>query len=113
MDLLTFRALHVAAALVLFTAIGALFMGGSSRKAASILHGSSLLLVLVVGLGMLHLLGRGAMGQGWWMAKLGLWLFIGASPALTKRKILPPWLVLTLCLVAGFVATWLGIKKPF
>jgi len=53
------------------------------------------------------------MGQSWWMIKLGLWLFIGAAPALAKRKVLPAWLVLVLCLVAAGAAAWLGLAKPF
>lgn len=53
------------------------------------------------------------MDQSWWMIKLGLWLFIGAAPVLAKRKVLPPSVVLFLCLVAAAAAAWLGLAKPF
>jgi hypothetical protein len=53
------------------------------------------------------------MGQSWWMVKLGLWLFIGAAPALTKRKLLPAPVVLGLCITAAAAAAWLGLAKPF
>jgi hypothetical protein len=53
------------------------------------------------------------MDQFWWMAKLGIWIFIGIAPALVKKRILPPSIVLTLSLVAAAGAAYLGIYKPF
>jgi hypothetical protein len=53
------------------------------------------------------------MGQFWWMIKLGLWVFIGVAPALSKRKLLPAPLVLALCISAAVGAAWLGLAKPF
>jgi hypothetical protein len=110
MDYTLLRTLHVAGALALFASLGAIFLGGSSKKGASILHGISLLFVLLIGFAMLK---KPPMGQSWWMIKLGLWLFIGAAPALSKRKVLPSWLVFTLCLIAAGTAAWLGMRKPF
>ncbi len=110
MDYLILKALHVASALALFSALGAVLLGGSGKKGAPILHGVSALLVLLVGFAMLK---KPPMDQSWWMIKLGLWLFIGVAPALSKRKVLPSWLVFTLCLVAAFAAAWLGLRKPF
>ncbi len=66
--------------------------------------------ILLVGFAMLK---NPPMGQSWWMIKLGLWLFIGAAPALAKRKVLPAPVVLGLCLAAAVAAAWLGLKKPF
>ncbi len=51
------------------------------------------------------------MGQYWWMVKLGLWLVLGAAPALTKR--LPKSIVLLIVLACGLGAAWLGLAKPF
>lgn len=110
MDLLLLRALHVAGVAAVFTSLGAILLAGSGKKSASILHGISLLFVLLIGFAMLK---KPPMDQSWWMIKLGLWLFIGAAPALSKRKVLPGWMVLTLCLVAAGTAAWLGIRKPF
>lgn len=109
MNPLILHTLHVASALLLFGSLGAIFLG-SGKKAGSALHGISLVALLVIGFAILK---KPPMDQHWWMAKLGIWLFIGASPALVKRNVLPPWLGFTLCLVAAGFAAWLGYTKPF
>lgn len=110
MDLLSLKILHLAGVLALFTSLGATLLAGSGKKGASILHGVSLILILLVGFAMLK---KPPMHQYWWMIKLGLWLFLGLAPALAKRKVLPSSVVLTLCLAAGVTAAWLGLAKPF
>lgn len=105
-------AIHVAAALGVFTALGAICLGHSGGKTPAILHGVSLILLLLVGLHMLmsrQLVGTG----GWWHVKLVLWLFLGAAPALVKRGVMSRGAILWLCLAAGAVAGWLGLAKPF
>jgi hypothetical protein len=104
------RMLHLAGVIGLFTAIGAIMLAGSGRKGASALHGISLLLILLSGFAILQ---KPPMTSYWWMAKLGIWLFIGVAPALVKRKVLPAWQVLGLCLAGGIAAIWLGRYKPF
>ena len=101
--------LHLAGVLGLFTSLGASMLAGSGKKSASILHGVSLLLILGVGFAMLQ---KPPMDQHWWQVKLALWLFIGAAPALAKRKVIHPYLVLVLCLAAGVTAAWLGATNP-
>ena len=108
MDPLLLRFLHVGGAIALFTAIGAMFLGGSSKKGATILHGISLLVLLLVGFAILK---KPPMDEPWWMIKVGIWLFIGAAPALAQRKVLPAPIVLTLCLLGGLAAAWLGIHR--
>ncbi len=110
MDPFILKTLHVAGAFGLFTSLGATLLGGSGKKGASILHGVSLVLILLVGFAMLK---KPPMDQSWWMVKIGLWLFIGAAPALAKRKLLPTTAVLALCIVAAAAAAWLGLRKPF
>jgi hypothetical protein len=110
MDLLLLKTLHLAAAFGLFTSLGATLLAGSGKKAASIVHGVSLLLILLVGFAMLK---KPPMDQSWWMIKIGLWLFLGVAPVLAKRKVLPAWLVLVLSIAAAATAAWLGLKKPF
>ena len=110
MDLTLLRILHIAGAITLFTALGAILLGNSSKKGASILHGVSLLFILVIGFAMLHPFPK---EKYWWMVKLGLWLFLGIAPALSKRKVLPSSVVLVLCLAAAVAAAWLGIRRPF
>ena len=110
MDPYLLKTLHLAGVFGLFTSLGATLLAGSGKKGASILHGISLLLILVIGFAMLK---KPPMGQSWWMIKLGLWLFIGAAPVLAKRKVLPSSVVLVLCLAAAVTAAWLGLAKPF
>jgi len=110
MDPFILKTLHLAGAFGLFTSLGATLLAGSGKKAASILHGISLLLILLVGFAMLK---KPPMDQSWWMIKLGMWLFLGVAPVLAKRKVLPAWLVLVLSIAAAVTAAWLGLKKPF
>ena len=110
MDPYLLKVLHLAGVFALFTSLGATLLGGSGKKGASILHGISLVLILLVGFAILK---KPPMGQYWWMVKLGLWLFLGLAPALAKRKVLPSSVVLVLCLGAGVIAAWLGLAKPF
>ena len=110
MDYLMLKTLHVAGVIGLFTSLGATLLAGSGKKSASILHGVSLLLILLVGFAMLK---KPPMGQSWWMIKTGLWLFLGLAPVLAKRKVLPAWLALALSLAAAIAAAWLGLRKPF
>jgi hypothetical protein len=102
--------LHVAGAFALFTALGATLFGSAGKKGPAIVHGISLLVILGVGFAMLQ---KPPMQQYWWMVKLGLWLFLGAAPALAKRKVLPGSVLLVLCIAAGATAAWLGHSKPF
>jgi len=83
---------------------------GLAQKIRSALHGISLVFILLVGFAMLK---KPPMDQYWWMVKIGIWLFIGLAPALSKKKVLPPFIVLTLTIVAAGAATYLGIYKPF
>ena len=110
MNILLLKTLHLAGAFALFSSLGATLLAGSSKKAATILHGVALLLILLMGFAML---GKPPLHHAWWMVKLGLWCFLGLAPALAKRKVLPASVVLVLCLAAAGCAAWLGIAKPF
>ena len=108
--------LHLAGALGLFTALGAIINAGSdgAPKWANILHGVSLLVLLLFGLHMLFAppmkWAANAPG-GWWHAKVVIWLFLGAVPALAKRKVLPAPALLGLVIAAGAGAGFLGLAK--
>jgi hypothetical protein len=110
MDPFLLKALHLAGVFALFSSLGATLLGGSRAKSSSMLHGMSLVLILLVGFAMLK---KPPMDQYWWMAKLGLWLFIGVAPVLAKRKLVPASIVLVLCIAAATIAGWLGLARPF
>jgi hypothetical protein len=110
MDPFLLKFLHLAGVFALFASLGATLLGGSNRKSASILHGISLLIILLVGFAMLK---KPPMDQYWWMAKLGIWLFIGVAPVLAKKKILCPCVVFVLTLVGAVGAAYLAFYKPF
>lgn len=104
------KTLHLAGVFALFASLGATMLAGSGRKSVSMLHGISMLLILLIGFAMLK---KPPMDQYWWMAKLGLWIFIGIAPALAKKKVLPPSIVFLLSLLAAVGAAYLGLTKPF
>lgn len=108
-DILLLKSLHIGAVVLLFTSLGAILLAGSNKKSGAILHGLSLLLVVLVGFAMLR---KPPMNESWWMIKFGLWAFLGISPTLAKRKALPAPVVLILALAAGFSAAWIGFHHP-
>lgn len=112
MDPILLKVLHLAGVFALFASLGATMLGGSQKKAASALHGISLLFILLIGFAMLK---KPPMDQYWWMAKLGLWLFIGLAPVLSRKKVMAPWMVFVLCIAAATCAAYLGVvlPKPF
>ena len=111
---LLLKTIHLAGALGVFAAMGAIIAGTceKTKKFALALHGISLVLLLLMGLHMLFSLKLAGTG-GWWHAKIVLWLFLGAAPALAKRKVLPAPALLGLCLATGIGAAYLGLAKPF
>lgn len=110
MDLITLKALHLASAFALFGSLGAILLVSARPKSAVILHGISLLALLLIGFALLK---RPPMTQSWWMIKVGLWLFLGFAPLIAKRRYLHPMLVFILALLAGTASAWLGLTKPF
>jgi hypothetical protein len=82
------------------------------RKRFAAVHGTGLLLAFVAGFGMhakLHLAGF----PGWFLAKLVLWILVGALIIVPRRK---PDLANALFVavpVLGLVGAWLAIAKPF
>lgn len=110
MDPAILKTLHIAGAFALFASLGSTLLAGSRQKIASILHGVSLLLILLVGFAMLK---KPPMDQHWWMLKLGLWLVLGIAPLFAKRKIVPAGIVLAISIIAAAASAWLGLAKPF
>lgn len=114
MNPLLYKVIHLAGVIGLFTSFGAILAGTHEkcRKAATIMHGVSLLLLLVAGFGLLAKLYQNQF-HGWVIAKLVIWLLLGAAPVLAGRKLLPAGATLFGVLLLGVAAAYLGIMKPF
>ena len=110
MDYMSLKVLHLVSAFALFSSLGAILMVSARPKSAVILHGISLLALLLIGFALLK---KPPMTQSWWMIKVGLWLFMGFAPMIAKRRYLHPSIVFVLVLAAGAASAWLGIVKPF
>ena len=110
-----YKILHLTGVFGMLLAMGAAAASGpqvdsSVRRFNSMLHGIGLLLILVAGFGMLS---RGGLGfPGWAIAKVFIWLAIGALPMIARRHHAPLRTIL-IALVLAFVATWLVLTKPF
>ena len=109
MNPILFKVVHLIGLMGLFLSFGAMFLNAPNKKLAGLLHGISLLLIVLAGFA---LLGKPP-GQSWWMIKLGIWLFLGATPILAKRKILPAPALIVISITAAAFAAWLGLAKPF
>lgn len=84
------------------------------RRFFVITHGIGLLIVLIAGFGMAAKQGYlQAPNSGWIIGKIAIWLILGGSLALAKRKGQMGGILLTFFLVLGGVAAWLAIMKPF
>jgi hypothetical protein len=114
-----YKLLHVVGVLFLFVALGGLIHGGitgtkkgsGGRRLAMATHGVALALILVAGFGLLAKLRIMADLPGWAWTKLGVWLVLGAAPALVGRAAPRAWwFVLP---VLGGLAAYLAIFKPF
>lgn len=110
MDPFLLKALHVGGVTALFASLGAICLSDSAKKSAAALHGIALVIILLLGFAMLK---KPPMDQHWWMAKLVIWLAIGAAPAFAKRKAIPGPALLGICVLLATAASWLAMTKPF
>lgn len=106
--------LHVIASFGVIGSLGAICLGprDDQKKLFSMLHGVSLLLLLLVGLHLIFSMDLLKSG-GWWHTKILLWLALGLAPVLAKRKILSPGTLISVCLGIAALAAYLGLFKPF
>ena len=84
-----------------------------ARKLAAAVHGTGLIVALIAGFGLLARLGLAQGGiPGWAIAKLVIWLILGAMPVLIYRVPKAATLLFVLIFVFGGLATYLAIFKP-
>jgi hypothetical protein len=110
MDPKYYQLIHVVGALLVFCGLGGMLLGQGS-KIAGMLHGIGLVAMLVAGIGFAHKSGYG--WPNWMLAKIGVWVLIGALPFLVKRGVIGALGALVLALALGGTAVWLAQAKPF
>lgn len=115
-----YKAMHLVGILMTFLSIGAYFIGGHSvgkkflgKRLAGTTHGLGLALALVGGFGLIARLGLTSPIPGWIYGKFLIWVFLGGIITLAVRK--PRWFnsLWALAIVAGIVAAYLALYKPF
>jgi hypothetical protein len=116
-----YKNLHLIGVLMVFVALGGLMLHqinaapreNTWRRPVAITHGIGLLLVLVAGFGMLARLGIFWPMPGWAIAKIVIWLLLGAVVAVLGRapSLAKPlwWIIIGL----GALAAFLCLNKPF
>lgn len=108
-----YRLLHVVGVVMLFLGLGGMFASEAGRtpRLFSVLHGVGLLLMLIAGIGFAHKSGLG--WPNWMLAKIAIWVLIGALPALIKKGVVPRAGAVLLVLPLAAAAIWLAQAKPF
>jgi hypothetical protein len=122
-----YKWLHLVAILALFVSLGgtavhrSLIAQGSGlnppgkddpwRRRLAILHGTSLLAILVAGFGLLARVGILWPWPHWVMAKLGIWVVLGGLIALFNRKPRQAGTWLAGALVLGALAAYFALAK--
>jgi hypothetical protein len=108
-----YKILHLIGLVALFISIGILaYIPLEKRKPFIVLHGVSSLVMFVAGFGLLAKLGMARDMGTWTYAKIAIWLVLGATPVVLKRK---PELATSVALtsvVLGALAAYLAIMKP-
>lgn len=110
-----YHILHLVGLIVLFVGFGGLLSGdASARRSAMKFHGIGLIILLVAGFGLIAKL-KLSYSAPFVIAKLVIFLLLGALPVLAKRKVLPAGGVVLLAVVLGGCAAYLGYTKalPF
>lgn len=116
----TYRFIHLMGMVVLFVSLGGLialaYSGktGGLRKALVAIHGTSMLVMLVAGFGLLAKIGisHGDL-PGWVIGKLVLWLVLGGIVVLIRKQPSKGVAWVGVVSLLGFVTVALGVFKPF
>ncbi|MGZ3723746.1 MAG: hypothetical protein ACXVA9_12475 [Bdellovibrionales bacterium] len=115
-----YKVLHLCGILMLFSGLAALWGVYSSgtapaknrRLALAMIHGFGMLFVLVGGFGMAAKLGMMSNLPVWIYLKLSIWLLLGGSMVLAKRKSQWGPGLLLFWVALGTSAAYLALYKP-
>lgn len=116
-----YKVLHFLGIILLFFGLGGLLVVNygraqiqkQARMMAMMGHGVGLLLIIVSGFGLAARLGLARSMPGWIHAKIAIWVLLGISISLVKRKGYIGWPVAILLWGLGFTAAFLAVNKPF
>ena len=122
-----YKLLHLIGIFSLFLAVGSVLgrnLDVDSNKSSSghlkvqkskwsaPLHGVGLLLIIVSGFGMAAKLGIMRTLPTWMTGKLLIWVILGSSLTLAKRKLIPAPILALILIALGGLAAYLGLWKP-
>lgn len=109
----TYKILHLIGLVVLFISLGALaYVPPERRKPLMALHGLASIIMLVTGFGLLARLGMARDMGTWVYIKILIWLVLGATPIILKKKPALAMPVLLGSIALGTMAAYLAIMKP-
>jgi hypothetical protein len=119
-DLNTYKLIHLIGLMLLFFGLGGVLVSSyaqftlpkKARMLAMMSHGLGLLFLLVGGFGMLARLGLAREMPSWIYSKLLIWLIMGGTIALAKRKADLAWTMLISFIILAGTAAYIGINKP-
>ena len=108
-----YKVLHLFGLVTLFASLGALTVVPiDRRKPFMMLHGIAAVIMLVAGFGLLARLNLMHELPPWVYGKVVIWLLLGATPVILKKKPNLAFPVLLFSLACGAVAAFLAIYKP-
>ena len=108
-----YKVLHLIGLVTLFASLGALaVIPADRRKPFMMLHGIATVVMLVAGFGLLARLQLMHNLGAWVYGKAAIWLVLGATPVVLRRKPNAALPVLLVSLVLGAIAAILAIYKP-
>ena len=115
MSPVVYHLIHIVGLILLFVGFGGLLSGdGKARPRAMMFHGIGLVILFVAGFGLIAKL-KIPFSTPFVIAKFVIFLLMGALPVLIKRKVLSTGAVVSIAVVLGFCAAYLGYTKalPF
>ncbi|MEO0480249.1 MAG: hypothetical protein AAF196_12280 [Planctomycetota bacterium] len=122
MDYNAYRLIHFAGLMLVFLGFGSLLFHGKGKgerspKAAMILHGIGLLVMLTGGFGMLARLNESlpdeSKNPNYVWAKVGIWVVLGLLPVLHRKAKLPGAVTCLIAIALAGAAAYTAIHKSF
>jgi hypothetical protein len=108
-----YKVLHILGLALVMTGLGGAALSATKTKAAAILHGVGMLVILVSGFGMVAKYGYDLGGSPWLHVKLTLWVVIGALLAIARKMPKAAALVYVGGPLLVALTAYIAIYKPF